>query len=160
MGERSRLIVNTRIRDFKVSNARPVVGETVEFTGYLQWHLWPLCTFYGADSKLVSVVVDEKTVGSEMTTAEGFFRVYWKPESPGEYIAKAVFAGTIDMNPCTSPPIRITVLTPEQKAEEERRFWLTVAGIGGAVILGLVGFAMYLDYQRRREEMMALLAGG
>jgi hypothetical protein len=151
-------IVNTRIRDFKVSNTRPVVGETVEFTGYLEWHLWPVSSWYGADSRVVKVLVDGTEVGSGMTTAQGFFRVYWRPTSPGSYIAKAKFEGTIDQNPCESPPIAITVLTEEQKKEEQQRLYITIAAIAGVCATGLIGFGLYMDYQRRREEMMTLLA--
>ena len=116
------------------------------------------CTWYGADSRVVKVLVDGTEVGSGMTTAQGFFRVYWRPTSPGSYIAKAKFEGTVDQNPCESPPIAITVLTEEQKKEEQQRLWITIAAIAGVCATGLIGFGLYMDYQRRREEMMTLLA--
>ena len=101
------LLVTTRIRDFKASNTRPVVGETIDFTGYLEWHLFPICRWYGLDGKPVKIIVDGKEVASGTTSAGGFFRIYWTPKSPGEYIVRARYDGDPLYNACESPQIRI-----------------------------------------------------
>jgi len=144
---------STRIRDFKVSNTRPVVGETVEITGYLEYLL--VAWWYGCDGKTVKVMADGTQVASAVSTANGFFRAYWRPSSTGKFIVKAVFEGDISFSGCESTPVEVTVLTQEEKAREEQQFWIMV---GGIAVIALVGIGVVAYMVEREREMQLLVA--
>jgi hypothetical protein len=150
-------IVPTQIVNFRVSDARPAVGQTITFTGCLQWHVWP-CVGGGIDGVLVNLLKDEVKVGDDYTEGGGWFEIQWSADRVGTYRFKAGFDGTWNWMPCSSQEITVTVLTPEQKAEEERRFWLMIAGAaGGVCVAALIGVGLYLEHERRMR-MLAMVA--
>ena len=149
-------LFNTRIRDFKASNMRPVVGETVEFTGILEkqvlWWWEPL------EGEPVHLVVNGGVVDTQPAGKGGWFRLVWTPEEPGKYTVWARYDGSWINNACESPKLGIEVITEEQKREEERRMFITILAISGAVIAIAGGVGAYLWYQRSRQEELRMLA--
>jgi len=156
MEERPLVRANSMIEGFRASSTRPVVGETVYFEGYVKWHLWP-CWWFGVEGERCLLLVDEVEVASTTTGKEGYFKFAHLFKTTGRYWVKAKYPGSLLVNPCESLPIEVTVLTEEQKREEELRFLLFVGGVGAVAVIGLVGVVLYAEEARRRELMLAAL---
>lgn len=148
----------TRIRDFNVSTYRPVVGETVEFTGYLEFKR-PLTWWWEpVEGEPVHLVVDGQVVDTQPTGKGGWFKLRWAPTKTGKYLAWVRYDGSIWNNPCESAKVGIEVITEEQRRQEEMRLMGAIAVVGGVVVAAVAGIAAYLHYQRQREEMVTLMA--
>jgi hypothetical protein len=153
MVTQQQLLIGTRIADFKVSPTRVAVGETVTIAGTLQWHLWPICIWYGLEGKTVEIIADTAKIGETNSGSGGGFRFTWTPTSAGTYWVKAHFPGDIIYNGCDSQTVKVEVITPEQKRQEEMQFWALV-GVGVAGALGVVGMVLYHFEEQRRMEMI------
>lgn len=156
-------LVTTRIRDFKASNDRPIVGERVSFEGFLEWHD-PICRWFGLDGLAVKLLLNGSEIASVNTTSGGFFRFYHSFESKGRYTVKARFEGTYMppwYNPVESTPIEITVLTKEEKEkEEEQKMMQNIylgLGIGAVAVIGVVGYLAYKAQVERKELWQMLM---
>lgn len=146
-------LIATRFRDFKVSETRPVIGGSVEISGYLEGN--PIVGWYGLDGRAVRVVADRTTIISTTTSAEGYFKVLWRPSSTGKFIVKAVFDGDLLNDRCESVEVEVTVLTEEEKAKEEQAFWIMVGGLALVSIVGVAAVAYMISEERRMQMLLA-----
>jgi hypothetical protein len=152
-------IYATRIVDFSVSDTRPAVGWDVLVRGVLQTHTPILCWWEGLGNERVDILVDDKVVGSALTGGDGVFNFVWKPTTVGSFLVKARYPGSWKFDPCESTPIRVTVISEEEKSAEEQRFWLTVAGVGVAAVAVVGGVLWFIGESERRRLMLAALTG-
>ena len=148
------MVVETRISDFKVEPTRVVVGEAIAISGRLEWHQWPFCLWYPLGDKEVEILADSRVVARAKSDADGVFRATWRPYKAGIYWIKARFPGDWWYNPCQSKTIRIEVITPEQKREEELRFWAMV-GVGAVAAAGIAAAVIYHFETERQLEILA-----
>jgi hypothetical protein len=151
-------IYATRIIDFSVSDSRPVVGKDVMIQGTLQTHTPIFCWWEGLGGEPVAILVDDREVGSALSGGDGVFHFVWRPTAVGSFLVRARYPGSWKYDPCESTPIRVEVITEEEKKEEELRFWLMVAGVGVAAVGVIGGVLWYMGESERRRMMMAALA--
>jgi hypothetical protein len=156
MATQQRLLVGTRIIDFNVSPTRVAVGETITITGTLQWHLWPFCWWYPLEGKIILIIADSVKVGEALSGSDGKFRFLWTPTNAGVYWVKAHFPGDLTYNGCDSQTIKVEVITPEQKQQEQMQFYTTL----GVVIAGVVGVVAlvvhHIEEEKRLETLIAM----
>jgi len=150
-------IYATRIVDFSVSDTRPAVGSDVLIKGTLQTHTPILCWWEGLGNERVDILVDDNVVGSALSGGDGVFYFIWKPATVGSYLVKARYPGSWKFDPCESTPIRVNVVSEEEKRAEEQRFWLTVAGVGVAAVAVVGGVLWFVGESERRRMMLAAL---
>jgi hypothetical protein len=96
-------------------------------------------------------------VGSALSGGDGVFYFIWKPATVGSYLVKARYPGSWKFDPCESTPIRVNVVSEEEKRAEEQRFWLTVAGVGVAAVAVVGGVLWFVGESERRRMMLAAL---
>jgi len=140
-------LVGTRIIDWRASDYRPAIGQRVTFMGILQHHKPPLCWYNPLAGATVWLTIDGERVMSDVTDSGGAFKFEYFFKAKGIYWVKACFDGNFIYSPSESMELAIEVISPEEKAEEERRFWLMV-GIASASILALIGACIW--YVTRR----------
>jgi hypothetical protein len=142
-------LLSTRIVDFKINPTRVAVGETVTITGTLQWHTPILCWWNALEGATVEIIADTAKLGEVTTGSGGGFRFTWTPTAVGTYYVKARFPGDwVTYNPCESQTIKVEVITPEQK-QQEQMYFLAMVGIGAAATVTIIGLILYYTFGRR-----------
>lgn len=138
------LLVNTRITGLRVDPSRVVVGGTVTITGIAEHLLpWPW-GWQPLPNVEVGFLLDNTKVDAKTTSADGGFRFERVFSSLGTYRVKVRFDGDWLHDPCESYEAQITVITEEQKKEEDWYALMTLC-VWGAVAVSLVfGVALVL----------------
>lgn len=147
------LLIGTRITDFRVEPRRVAVGESITIAGTLQWHLWPLCWWNALEGRTIEVFADTVKLGEVASGSGGGFRFTWAPTAVGVYWVKTKFPGDLLYNSCESETVRVDVITPEQKRDEDLRFWGLV-GVVVAVTIAVVGGIVYTMEEERRMQLL------
>ena len=145
-------LFGTRIRDDEISEDRVVVGESVAIEGYLEWQF--LQWWYGLDGQYIDILVNEQEVARVGVGGGGYFKGIHRFTSPGSFIIKARYRGDGTFSSAESSPFDVTVITKEQKEEEERNFYLLVGGVGAAGLVGVGALAYWYERRQRMEMLM------
>jgi hypothetical protein len=102
----------------------------------------------------IEIIADTTKLGETSSGSGGGFRLTWIPKSAGAYWVKARYPGTLIMYAgCESQTVRIDVITPEQKQQEEMQFWVLV-GVGVTTVLAITGAVIYHFEEQRRMELI------
>lgn len=88
----------TRIAGLHFSDARPVKGEKVVITGYLQWYDEELKSWQPAEHKKVELIVDGEKIEESVTDTDGKF--VFEVSLTGEHELEFVFNGTPLLEGC------------------------------------------------------------
>jgi hypothetical protein len=107
-----------------------------------------LCFWYGLEGKTVEIIADTVKLGETNSGSGGGFRFIWTPTSVGTYWIKAHFPGDIIYNGCDSQTVKVEVITPEQK-QQEQMYFLAMVGIGAAAAITIIGLILYYTMGRR-----------
>jgi len=104
----------TRIAGLHFSDARPVKGERVVITGYLQWYDEELKSWQSAEHKRIELIADGEKIGESVTDTNGKF--VFEVSFTGEHELEFVFNGTPLLEGC-----RITKSVAAISEEKKKR---------------------------------------
>jgi hypothetical protein len=130
-----------RIAGFHVSNARPVVGEAITISGYLQWYD-PLLRRWEPLVGSVKLLINWTKIKEIVSTPDGYFLFTHVFNRVGSYVVEARYDDK-KYRPYEPPKIVVRVITEEQKKRMERMVRLLVAGIELLIVV-IVAIAILL----------------
>ncbi len=130
----------TRIAGLHFSDARPVVGEKVRITGYLQWYDEETMRWIPAEHKKVKLLVDGIEVSETVTNAFGEFN--FETSFSGEHEVEVVFDGTPILEGC-SVKKRIVAMSEDSKKRLMRLVRITAILIVLALSIVLLLAAVF-----------------
>ncbi|GEM_PF-689083 len=135
--------LKTRIAGLYASNARPVTGETVTISGYLQWYDPELRRWEPLEGGDLKLLIDGVEVGNTRSGYGGFFAFTHVFKEAGKYTAEVRYGGTRKYEPSDPSSIVIKVMTEEQRRKIIKLLRFVVIGFI-LLIAAIVSIAILL----------------